>query len=84
MSLGKGVKCPVCGFEFVHFGKLSWGFKDDYQNWEGKGQATRIPMMCENGHTWELRFGFHKGNTYVDVENIKVENFDIEKMFGDL
>lgn len=61
--------CPVCGFEFVHFGapQLLAG-NDDYSAAPDKwvrGHVIEIPMNCESSHRWRLQLGFHKGYTLV-------------------
>ncbi len=68
---GLMVKCPVCGFDYVHIHKPSYQESDDYTAWLGRGNAVRVPMWCESGHTWELRLGFHKGQTFIAYENIQ-------------
>lgn len=69
------IHCPVCGFEYNHFGfpdedersgdyKVAYIVKgnDDYKaGWGGRGDMLVIPLWCENWHSWELCFGFHKG-----------------------
>ena len=74
---GDMVKCPKCNFEYVHFIEPVCTKTDAYDAWAGRGSAIRIPMYCENGHTWEVRYGFHKGNTHVNIENIK--DFDMDE-----
>lgn len=54
-------RCPVCDFEYTHFGKPSLRQTDDYDVWNGRGGALRVPMYCEAGHAWNLGIGFHKG-----------------------
>jgi hypothetical protein len=63
------VLCPVCKDEYVHFSEPTVTESDDYTAWEGRGDALRIPMWCEQGHTWTVRYGFHKGFTFCKVEN---------------
>lgn len=70
---GQQLKCPVCGYEFVHFETPSIKHSDNYDAWEGRGDAIRIPMWCEGGHKWDLRVGFHKGQSFMDVENVREE-----------
>jgi len=38
--------------------------KDNYEAWEGRGDLIRIPFNCEEGHSWDLCFGEHKGMTF--------------------
>ncbi len=67
------VECPVCGGEYVHFGAPIYQETDDYDAWEGRGSAIRIPMWCElEWHSWEVIFGFHKGYTFTRIENLTV------------
>jgi hypothetical protein len=67
---GLSVVCPVCGFDYVHPGSPEEKNCDDYSAWDGRGKAVRVPFWCENWHSWTLRFGFHKGNTFLAVENV--------------
>jgi len=67
---GALVVCPVCSLETVHCGTPTSQVVDDYSAWEGRGGVVKIPMYCEAGDTWDLRFGFHKGYTVMMVENI--------------
>lgn len=73
---GLHIHCPVCQFEYVHFEPATFQSSDDYSAWGGRGGALRIPMWCENGHSWVLRFGAHKGYTYMAFEGISqdIEN----------
>jgi hypothetical protein len=66
---GNLMECPFCGFDYVHFSAPEHKESDDYSAWKGRGGAIRIPMWCEGGHAWDLRFGFHKGNTLLAIEN---------------
>lgn len=66
---GIKVNCPVCGWDYVHFRDPMIIESDDYTAWSGRGSAIRIPMYCEDGCKWELRIGFHKGNSYLAIEN---------------
>ena len=62
------VKCPFCGFEYVHWGNPTVQDSDKYTAWSGRGSCLRIPMWCEDGHSWRLAVGFHKGNTVMFIE----------------
>lgn len=62
--------CPVCRDEYVHFDDPNIKPSDDYTAWSGRGDAARLPMWCEQGHSWTLRFGFHKGFTFMRLEDI--------------
>lgn len=60
------MNCPICGFEYVHFGKPTYkSGEDDYKaGWGGRGDLITIPMHCEDGCEWELSLGFHKGQVF--------------------
>jgi hypothetical protein len=62
------LKCPYCGFPYVHFEKPSIKVTDDYDAWDGRGSAITVPMWCENGHEFTMGIGFHKGFSYVFFE----------------
>lgn len=81
----QNLKCPVCGLEFVHFDRpLYVEGHDNYEaDWEGKGDLIVIPMWCENGHLWEMCFGFHKGNTHPIIRNIRHHDEEIEAVIKD-
>lgn len=65
------VLCPVCGFDYVHEG-IPYTVKgnDHGDAWEGRGDLIVVPFDGECGHTWELCFGHHKGQTTAFVRNI--------------
>ena len=56
------LECPVCGMKYTHFGDSEVQESDDYEAWEGRGKALRIPFYCENSHAFTLGLGFHKGH----------------------
>ena len=64
------VKCPVCRFEYVHMSQIIEHVrgKDNYEAWEGRGDLIRIPFNCEEGHSWDLCFGEHKGMTFAFLD----------------
>jgi hypothetical protein len=66
------MRCPVCQFEYVHFGDAdNLRGNDNYETGTGlRGDVIRIPMYCESEHYWNLEFGFHKGYTFVRVAGI--------------
>ena len=72
---GDQLFCPFCKDKYVHFGHAKYKGSDDYRAWEGRGAALRIPFYCEQGHSWYLRFGFHKGNTYTKIERVFDHDF---------
>mgnify|MGYP003474224453 FL=1 len=60
--------CPICSFDYNYISKPI--FEDGADNYKSsapayRGHLVRIPFVCENGHNWEICFGFHKGNTFV-------------------
>ncbi len=64
---GSKLQCPVCGYDYVHFGAPEYRESDGYSAWSGRGAAIYIPMTCEGNHAWMLRIGFHKGQSFLDV-----------------
>lgn len=83
---GNHLVCPMCGFEYVHFEDAVNDHGTDIAGsaWSGRGGVIKIPMWCENGHVWVLRFGFHKGNTYAAMENVKYKNLNFIKYLGEI
>jgi hypothetical protein len=73
---GAQVLCPKCGIEYIHLIEPVFVKTDSYDGWEGRGSVVRVPMYCENNHVWEVRYGFHKGNTFVQTENMRDLNED--------
>lgn len=65
------LECPVCGMKNTHFGDPVVKETDDYEAWDGRGKALRIPCYCENGHAFTIGLGFHKGNTVTFWERRK-------------
>lgn len=62
------IKCPFCGYNYQHFCTPIMNDEDgDYQAWRGKGDLISILFKGECGHNWELRIGFHKGDSYIFV-----------------
>lgn len=62
---GWGIKlqCPFCLDSYTRVVRYEMG------EWEGRGSAHFLIMQCEaNEHTWSVRFGFHKGETWLEVE----------------
>ena len=72
---GEQLCCPVCDSEWVHFNRpaLESG-EDAYKAWEGRGNALRVTLWCESGHFWEMRFGFHKGRTYLGMKEVHIRS----------
>ena len=59
--------CPACEFDYVHFGApIVEAGNDNYEaSWPGRGDLLRIPCYCEDGHTFDICLGFHKGNSWM-------------------
>jgi len=75
---GMVVLCPVCGDYYVHIGgEPVRTLSDSYEAWDGRGEAVRIPMYCEQGHRWHVRFGFHKGCMWHGIENVYEEEQNV-------
>jgi len=78
--------CPVCGFEYVHPIGVNvnpagrgGGMVDITADGvamtrvlapDGRGVTVAIRYGCEDGHLFELRFHFHKGNTEVSLKPV--------------
>lgn len=77
---GWGVQllCPFCGDQYVHFNTPVVKNSDEYTAWEGRGNALRIPMWCEQGHSWYIRYGAHKGGVYELYLLVYDQNFSGE------
>ena len=60
------IVCPICGLDYVHLtGTAVIDGQDNYKaGWGGRGDLCRVSFWCENGHVWNLCFGFHKGNLF--------------------
>ena len=64
------VLCPVCRFDYTHFAPddVHVEATDDYTSPIGnRGSWIAVPMWCEEGHSWRLVIGFHKGQTFLDT-----------------
>jgi len=75
---GERLCCPVCGDTYVHLEDAINAVSDDTWGsaWAGRGDAVRIPMSCERGHAWVLRYGFHKGQVYRAFEDATLCEWD--------
>lgn len=63
------ITCPVCGFDYTHVKECKEIYSDGGTAWSGgRGSATYVYMYGECGHEWRVRFGNHKGQTYLAVE----------------
>jgi hypothetical protein len=62
----KRLRCPACSDTYQHVTN-SWQHipgHDNYEaGWGGRGDLVIITMWGECGHTWEICFGSHKGET---------------------
>lgn len=84
MGWGVSVKCPICSCENVHLASAeNRSGNDDYQAWGGRGDAVYVEMFCESGCSWDLRLGFHKGTTYMGIENAKTTITDLGLVLAD-
>jgi len=73
------VLCPVCGFDYAYLSKViidqgKWVTVVDGRNdtlreenppAHQRGSNVSVCMACEEGHLFAVRFGFHKGITYL-------------------
>ena len=76
----RAMLCPVCWDACQHPVEVSinaggaltlvtyHGIRKRKTAAEGRGVVVRITFECEEGHRWVLRWRFHKGVTYWDVE----------------
>lgn len=69
IGYGAQVMCPICHSEYAHIGEITQQDSDNYTAWEGRGFAVRLRMYCQGGHEWDMRFGYHKGLTFFNIEN---------------
>lgn len=74
----KKLCCPICGFDYVHFGTPKHiDGKDSYKAWEGRGDAILIDMDAECGDSWTLQIGFHKGFTFLSILDTATGSTDV-------
>ena len=71
-KLGDVLVCPMClrmspdRQTYIRSGRVSLvEGHDNYEAWEGRGDALAIAMNGECGHSWALCLGFHKGQTFL-------------------
>jgi hypothetical protein len=85
LDWGQQLACPVCDFPYVHFSEPVYVKSDDTWGsaWIGRGDAIKIPMYCESGHRWVLRYGFHKGHIFRAVEDVQFEDRDLTLWLAD-
>lgn len=75
--------CPVCDewrkqkeyCNHIHDTEFISG-NDNYEAWYGRGGLHKIRFWCENGHSYSLCFGFHKGSITTWWQ---IEGFDPHK-----
>jgi hypothetical protein len=61
------IQCPACGFDYTH----ARGTMDLYDSSPGEDRwSFRIPMWCESGHEFDLEVRQHKGQTFVETQNV--------------
>lgn len=65
------INCPVCGTMEVCFDKPDYMESSNYKAWKGQGDCLKIPMWCPEGHMWNYCFGYHKGESFTYLDNIK-------------
>jgi hypothetical protein len=64
--------CPVCGFEFLHFGVPYLTYElEEYP-------IIIIPLWGECGHECQLWISFYKGNTTMKMRYSKEASFDTD------
>ena len=79
------IRCPDCGFEYVHPVELSCnpaGVSDQSIRVDahgihiakptapfGRGVVISIGFTCENGHAFDIDYRFHKGQTFLSVHD---------------
>lgn len=82
-SEGPNIHCPVCGEDYVHIGKPTSSWDNPKFGNGHSGPSVIIPMNCEFGCSWDLRFEHHKGQMWFGFENVlKSFNDDIGLFFS--
>jgi hypothetical protein len=70
----KPIICPVCNCDYVHLCPTSNTImgNDNYDARPGlvRGGVMLIEGACEEGHRFNLAFGFHKGQTFTWCERL--------------
>ena len=60
---------PFNNSDYVHFSSFEHiEGQDDYKAWSGRGDAYKLHFYDEDGGSFSLCFGFHKGNMSAWVE----------------
>jgi hypothetical protein len=73
------VGCPICGFDFSHFGfatpppeesQVSWGdgSVNAFFSRDRGDKVIEIPFVCEDGHQLTLRIVEHEGLIGIHVD----------------
>ena len=63
--------CPACDDEYVHIRDVAVDLGSDESDSRRPVRGTITTLYCEcesGGHRFALKFGFHKGNTFVWAE----------------
>jgi len=70
----KQIICPACGSDYVHLSATSKTIigNDNYEARPGlvRGSVMLIEGGCEEGHRFNVAFGFHKGVTFTWFERL--------------
>jgi len=80
MKNSKQLFCPACRCEWVHFEPPTFTASDNYEAWEGRGNAITVPMWCEEGHSWTMVVGFHKGTSWVQCINPRLTHPPVSEL----
>lgn len=69
---GHEIICPVCGNNYQHVESVNFTKgNDNYEAWAGRGDMAVVAFFGECGSVWGIGFGFHKGNSYTQIQVIK-------------
>lgn len=77
---GWKILCPICKDQYIDLESvIEIESNDEYGHaWMGRGAAIRVLCYCSPcGTSFVIRFGFHKGRTYVACEDITKGTDDI-------
>src|SRR5262249_51732309 len=68
-----GISCPGCNYNYVHLGDV-----------ETIPNPRGLHCYCEGGHSSEIIFQFHKGETSMFVQNVENDpGPDLERLTGE-
>jgi len=72
-GFGDLLTCPVCGDGYSHisYDEIQVMDSDHYNAWNGRGPCTVIPIEGECSHGWDICIGYHKGENFIFVSNIR-------------